>query len=206
MEAVDFIYFDLGKVLFDFDHDIACRHIAANSGLTAEKVKSVVFDSGLEDRYETGLVNTDQFFAEFCEAAGVEYGKEEFLHAIANVFEPNRAIFPLVTQLRARNFPIGILSNTCPAHWDFVYSNYAILREFFEPLILSYEVNSMKPDSKIYQRAIEQAGCNVKKCFFVDDRQENVDGAIKAGIDAVLYESVGKLVEDLAKRGVEVNL
>jgi HAD superfamily hydrolase (TIGR01509 family) len=204
--SIDFIYFDLGKVIFEFDHDIACRKIAKHSGLTADRVKSVVFDSGLEERYETGLVSSEQFVAEFCQVAGVEYGQAEFLHAIGDVFEPNRPIFPLIAQLRARNYPIGILSNTCEAHWDFVYKNYAILRGFFEPLILSYEVNSMKPDSKIYERAIEQAGCFVKKCFFVDDKQENVDGAIAAGMDAVLYESVGKLIQDLDDRGVEVNL
>ena len=77
--------------------------------------------------------------------------------------------------------------------------------DFFSPVILSYEVNSMKPDSVIYDRAIEQAGCHISNCFFVDDKQENVDGAIAAGMDAVLYRSVPELVEDLVERGVEIN-
>jgi putative hydrolase of the HAD superfamily len=80
------------------------------------------------------------------------------------------------------------------------------LQDFFEPLILSYEVESMKPDAKIYQRAIEMAGCNVQKCFFVDDRQENVDGANAAGMDAVLYQSVPELIEALVDRGIQINL
>jgi FMN phosphatase YigB (HAD superfamily) len=58
----------------------------------------------------------------------------------------------------------------------------------------------------IYHRAIEMAGCSNKTVFFVDDKQENVDGAIAAGMDAVLYRSVPELVEQLVARGVEINL
>ena len=205
MADVDFIYFDMGKVIFEFDHDIACRKIAELTGTTPEKMKALIFDSGLEDRYETGLINCEEFHQQFLEAAKVEIGKDEFLGAIADVFWPNQRIFPLLAQLKSQNFPFGLLSNTCRAHFEFVCANYMIMPAFFSPVILSYEVNSMKPDSVIYDRAIEQAGCHISKCFFVDDKQENVDGAIAAGMDAVLYRSVPELVEDLAKRGVETN-
>ena len=205
MADVDFIYFDMGKVIFEFDHDIACRKIGELTGTSPEKMKSLIFESGLEDRYETGLINCEQFHQEFLDAANVEIGKEEFLGAIADVFWPNQEIFPLIAQLRARNFPFGLLSNTCRAHFEHICSKYLIMPDFFSPVILSYEVNSMKPDSKIYDRALEQAGCHISSCFFVDDRQENVDGAIAAGMDAVLYRSVPELVEELVKRGVEIN-
>lgn len=205
MDAIDFIYFDMGKVIFEFDHDIACRKIGELTGTSSEEMKSLIFDSGLEDRYETGLINCDQFHQEFLKAANVEIGKEDFLGAIADVFWPNQSIFPLIAQLRAQNFPFGLLSNTCRAHFEFICSKYLIMPDFFSPVILSYEVNSMKPDSVIYDRAIEQAGCHISNCFFVDDKQENVDGAIAAGMDAVLYRSVPELVEDLVERGVEIN-
>lgn len=205
MTQVKFIYFDLGKVIFEFDHQIACRRIAERSGLTSEAVFKAVFESGLEVKYETGLVDCDKFYQEFSQTTSANISKSEFLDAIADVFEPNRKIFGLIAQLRARNFPIGILSNTCPAHWNFVFDRYAILNKFFPITILSYEVNSMKPDSVIYQRAIESSGCEASSCFFVDDKQENVDGAVKAGMDAVLYTSVRQLVADLEVRGIEIN-
>lgn len=205
MSSIKFIYFDLGKVIFDFDHQIACRYIAQQTGVPSEKVWDSLFDSGLEVRYETGLIDCETFHRKYCEATGTDMPQQEFLGAFANVFEPNRRIFGLIAQLRAINFPIGVLSNTCHAHWSFVCANYKIMREFFRETILSYEVKSMKPDGMIYQKAIEQAGCAAGTCFFVDDRQENVDGAIEAGMDAVLYTSVSQLVRDLESRGVEIN-
>ena len=206
MQSIDFIYFDLGKVILDFDHHAGCRQVAEIAGVTPDQVDAALFGSGLEVRYETGLISCEAFHAAFCQSTGSGISQTDLLHSMSDIFTPNREIFPLIAQLGAVNFPIGILSNTCRAHWELVFNRYKILRDFFEPVILSYEVNSMKPDSKIYERAIELAGCGIRKCFFVDDRQDNVDGAISAGMDAVLYRSVPQLVVDLVGRGVNINL
>ncbi len=204
--TIDFIYFDLGKVILDFDHQVGCQQVAKLANLSAEQVQLALFESGLEVRYETGLVNDEQFHAKFREITGSSISKSDLLVSMSDIFSPNLAIFPLIAQLRAANFPLGILSNTCRAHWDLVFQRYTILRDFFTPYILSYEVNSMKPDATIYQRAIEMAGCNVQQCFFVDDKQENVEAANAAGMDAVLYHSVPRLIQELVERGVEINL
>ena len=206
MQTIDFIYFDLGKVILDFDHKIGCQQVAALAGISAEEVDQALFGLGLEVEYETGLINCGQFHEKFCELTGSKISEVDLLNSMSDIFTPNLPIFPLIAQLGAANIPMGILSNTCRAHWDLVYSRYKILQDFFEPLILSYEVKSMKPDSVIYHRAIEMAGCDIRKCFFVDDRQENVDGANAAGMDAVLYRSVPELIEALVERGIRINL
>jgi HAD superfamily hydrolase (TIGR01509 family) len=206
MPEIDFIYFDLGKVILDFDHDRGCRQVSSIADVSPEQVKKTIFDSGLQNQYETGLVTCDEFHATFCQETGSRLGKLDLLTALSDIFEPNPGILPLIAQLTAVGFPIGILSNTCQAHWDLVYRRYTILRQCFEPVILSFEINSMKPDSKIYERAIELAGCRVESCFFMDDKQDNVDGAKAVGIDALLYQSVPHLLEALVARGVSINL
>ena len=49
-----FIYFDMGNVLLLFDHALGCRHMAEVAGVPAEDVRRVLFDTGLELRYEAG--------------------------------------------------------------------------------------------------------------------------------------------------------
>ena len=44
------------------------------------------------------------------------------------------------------------------------------------------------------------------RIFFIDDRQENVQGAIDAGIDAHLFTSVLDVYRLLEQRGVELNI
>lgn len=202
MPEIDFIYFDLGKVILDFDHVAGCKQLAEVAGISAEEARAAIFDSKLADQYETGLINDDQFHAEFCRLTDSSGGKDEILFAISDIFTPVDGTFDLIAELKGIGFPIGILSNTCSAHWEKVSADYPVLLESFSPVILSYEVNSMKPDAKIYNCAIEQAGCHIKKCFFVDDRQENVDGANANGMDAVLFESAVELRHQLQRRGV----
>ena len=151
------------------------------------------------------MVDCTQFHQEFCLLTESKPAEEALLTAISDIFTVNMPMIPLLTQLKACGFPLGILSNTCDAHWQFVFKRHAVLRSFFDPLVLSYEEKSMKPDSKIYQSAIERCGVKPSQIFFMDDRQENIDAAIAAGIDAVLFSGVPELAKELRRRGVGFN-
>ena len=63
----------------------------------------------------------------------------------------------------------------------------------------------MKPAPEIYQAAIESVDCEPREIFFMDDKLENVEGARAAGLDAVIFTTAEQLVEELARRGVELN-
>lgn len=201
------IYFDLGNVLVTFDHGIACRALSELSDSSPETIQQQIYESGLQDKFETGLLNAAEFCHEFRAITGSTADDSQIIHANAAIFELNSPIVSLVVHLRTIGYRLGILSNTCSGHWDYVASGrYNILTHCFHNRILSYEQQSMKPDAKIYQVAIEQAQCDPQEIFFMDDRMENVKGAIKAGIDAVQYVNHIQLAKDLASRGVVTNL
>ena len=204
--AIGYLYFDLGKVLFDFDHKIGCQQVAAISGCSAEKVNSILFESGLEDSFETGQVDASEFHKQFCEASGGAPSLTDFLDACSNIFSMNTPMMPVIGQLAAVGFPMGILSNTCSAHWGYVFTRFRFLQNNFRDYILSYESQSMKPDPKIYQDAIKTANRPANEIFFIDDKPENVEGAIAAGMDAVLYTTAEQAIVDLQSRGVRFNL
>lgn len=206
--SIEFIYFDLGKVILDFDHAKGCQAIASLTGRSSAEVDQALFGSGLEDQFETGAITPSELHRQFCETLGITdvlLDEQQLMRSMSDIFSPNQPMFALIAQLRAVNHRLGILSNTCVAHWEFVTARYRILDSLFGPKILSYEARSMKPDRKIYERAIDASGTAAASCFFVDDKPENVEGAIAAGLDAVLYQSVGKLAADLQLRGVGVN-
>src|SRR5690348_16258110 len=117
MSTPKFFYFDLGKVLLDFDHRHACRRVAAISGVSAERVWDVVFASGLELRYEAGAIDDRAFYESFCQAADARPDREAFERAHSDIFSPNIPLWPIVSGLAAAGYRLGILSNTCPAHW-----------------------------------------------------------------------------------------
>lgn len=201
-----FLYFDFGNVLFHFDHHLAARQMAAVAGIDEQQAWDVVFESELECRYESGKLSSDEFYEHFCRATGARPDKAALLHAAGAIFELNVPIVPLVAQLQSAGHRTGVLSNTCECHWNYCTSGrYALLPGAFEQIILSYEVGAMKPEPAIYQSAIKAAGVAPKEIFFIDDRQENVDGALAAGIDAVLFASVRQCAAELKSRGLQFN-
>ena len=154
---IEFIYFDLGNILVTFDPMISCRNIAKLFGVTPEQANEAVYGSGLEDRYEHGEVTEAEFLAGV--AAALQKPQHDvplqaFIDAIGNMFQPIESMQQTLQQVRDAGYRIGILSNTCFAHWDWVRrQNWPVMEGPFEVKILSYEVGSMKPDAKIYQAA-----------------------------------------------------
>ncbi|MFO0819114.1 MAG: HAD family phosphatase [Pirellulales bacterium] len=198
----DFFYFDMGKVLLDFDHDIACRRVASMTGLPASTVRRVIFESGLEARYERGELTTEEFHAEFTLRTGARISVEQLTDACSDIFTLKPEMPPLLAALRAAGRRIGLLSNTCDAHWRFVYPHrYSDMWQVFEVFALSFELKSLKPEPDIYERAAQMAGVPLPQLFFVDDRPENVAQARQLGIDALLFESPAQVHRELRYRG-----
>ena len=205
MAKIEFLYFDLGNVILPFNHEIAYTRIAAKYDVPSSAVSEWVFNSGLQRAFENGEVDRETFCDRLSELSGVNLDHDFLLNAISDIFSLNRRLIPLISQLRAVNFPMGILSNTCIAHWEFALARFPALGQLFSQYVLSYEIGSMKPAALIYERAIAIADVEPSRCFFVDDRMENVEGALAAGWDAVLYQSVEQLTCELRIRGMEFN-
>jgi putative hydrolase of the HAD superfamily len=202
-----FFYFDLGNVLLTFDHSIACRRIAARTGLSESLVRATIFDSGLQLRYEAGEVSDDQFVESFRRVTGCAIDAEPFLADCSDVFELNVPIVPVIAHLKLAGYRLGVISNTCAAHWDFVSrGRYRVLQDLFDIVILSYERRMMKPLPAIYHAAITASGLAPGEIFFTDDRPENVAGARLVGLDATLFRGVQPLLRDLHGRNVRTNL
>ena len=202
----EFIYFDLGKVILEFDRERAYRQMSAVAKISGEMIRSILEDGGLQIEYETGNVTSQQFYERFCEAAGTRAPFESILEAGSNMFHMNIPMIPVVTQLAAANYRLGILSNTCEAHWQFCAARkFGIMVEAFDVHLLSYRVGAMKPDEQIYAAAAQSAGLEPEQIFFVDDISANVEAARQFGFDAVLYTTVTEFVRELRCRGVRFN-
>lgn len=67
---------------------------------------------------------------------------------------------------------------------------------------VSGEIGLIKPQREIYERHARDFGLDPAATLFIDDAQVNVDGAIAAGWQAVLFTSADTLCSDLAAFGI----
>ena len=199
-----FIYFDLGKVLIDFNVERMCRQMGEAAGIDPDRVKEAVYGGGLQMQYEAGRICGREFYEGFCRLTGSRPDPDALARAGSDIFTPNESIVPLVTQLAA-SFKLGVLSNTCEGHWRHCFARYAILRESFSVFALSYEIGVLKPDAAIFRRAAELAGCRPEEIFFTDDIAGHIAAARSVGFDAVVYTTPAELAAELLRRGVGLN-
>lgn len=201
----EFIYFDMGNVLMSFDHEQAFRQAAEIANVDIAFMRRFLVEEGRQESYEIGAINTEQLHREFCEQTQTAPDLNLLKNALSDIFELNLSLVPFVAQLRAANLSLGILSNTCDAHWEYIRNRFTLIRECFSVNVLSYETQCAKPDRKIYELAAEKVKCEPAKIFFVDDLEVNVQGAQKAGLDAVQYTTAPELASQLYARGIQLN-
>ncbi len=189
-----FIYFDLGNVLVHFDHETGIRALAHSAGCSTQTVREVVFDSGLQDQYETGLVSNGDFAAQINARLGTDLSEAQVLEPLCAIFKPNLEILPILEWLHERETPMAILSNTCPGHWHWIVQQaWPVVGDWFRFTVLSYEVRSMKPDAQIYAHCEHRAQRQGASLFFTDDRAENLAAAENRGWKTHLFRSAAQL-------------
>ena len=69
--------------------------------------------------------------------------------------------------------------------------------------ILSYEVKMIKPMPEIYRLLLERYALKPEECVFLDDSEENIEGARRAGIQTVLFKDRCQAGQELEKLGVK---
>ncbi len=203
---VTFVYFDLGQVLMHFDHRRAAEQLAALLDVSVEESWQALFESGLEDTFERGELTPQDFAQTLAKSLEREASTDSILKATSDIFWPNRPMLELLQELRAGPQRLGLLSNTCQAHWDWIRDTDPGLPDAFETLVLSFELGRMKPDPLIYQVAQEKAGVVAAEILFIDDRPENVAGAEAQGIQGLLYQSPAQVRRALEQKGIWINL
>lgn len=102
------------------------------------------------------------------------------------VYVPDE-VFALLKHLQASGYVLGIVSNR-----DVSYqAELAELKldSYFQFTLAAGEVKSYKPDSVIFQRALELSGTSAAETMYVGDNYyADIVGALRAGLKPVLYD------------------
>jgi len=195
------VVFDLGKVLVDFDYSIAGRRIAARSSMSAEEVQGMIDHAPLLFRYETGLINRAQFFAEVTRVTGFVGTLEEFSQFFADIFTPIPEMVELHARLRAKGVSTFIFSNTNDLAISHIRANFPFFSRF-DGYVLSYEERAMKPDARIYAAVERLTGLRQSQLVYLDDRPENAQAGAERGWRVIQHHTPSVSIAALQSLGL----
>lgn len=182
------IIFDLGNVLVNVEY---------------ERFQNKIYDSGVDEArymdffkggnyrllgYESGDISSDEFVSKCINGLELKLKPHEFSEAFNDMFSEIEPMSGVLRKLAAEGkYNLFLLSNTSPLHFEFIKERYDYVK-LLHKFGLSYELNSLKPDDIIYQKAIEHLGIKAEESLFIDDLPENCEAAEKFGIKTICYD------------------
>ena len=114
---------------------------------------------------------------------------------------PDSALGTLKQLAASNNYMLGALNNEARETNKYRFETFGLF-SYFKVALSSCYLGLLKPDAVIYQAALDILGRPAERILFIDDRAENVDGALNAGMKAIRFEGEKKLRSDLASLGV----
>jgi putative hydrolase of the HAD superfamily len=199
------VVLDFGEVLCFLPEAAAKDRMARLFGIAPERFFEHYI--GTRGPYDQGLLTAEEYWLGFAQGAGVKIGPD--MVQLLRDWDTemwsriNMAMAGWAEQLRAAGFTTALLSNMPHDMASYARKNFAWLSHF-DHQILSCELQLIKPDPAVFQRAIERLGVRPEEALLVDDREPNVGAARAVGLRAIRFESVGQLRMDLMKMGFEV--
>ncbi len=197
------IIFDLGGVIVNEMEGWVSKAAAEYYGVPVEVMKQVM------DRHEgrRGLAGWDEdvYWTKIGDDLGIA---RPVRHLFCERYEESAPVIQesieLVKKLRANGYKLAILSNIIKPHIQLARKRGIV--DLFDINVFSCdsEVNSKKPEQKIYKICMERLKAKPEECIFIDDRKINVEGAEKLGIKGILYKNTEQVRDELEK--LDINL
>ena len=190
------VIFDLGRVLVKVDFTRMLRRFkpaVAFSGddFSLEKLTAHPFFRDFAE----GRIDGREFWLRLKSHFKADLSYDDFRDIWCDIFEPMPGMRDLVERIR-RDYPVTLLSDIDPIHWEWLSAAYPWLTSFPDP-VLSYEIGHMKPHRRCYEQAARAVGQSPEHCLFIDDRPPNIAGACAAGMSGILFTGINPLEEAL---------
>ena len=186
------IVFDLGGVLVDLDYESCVR--AFREVLGYERITEILdlwHQKGIYGDMEAGLITADEFRAEVLRESRPGCVPSDVDRAMAGLLVGmDPAKVPLLERL-AERYPLYGLSNnneiSVKRMHEIYEENGLDWQRVFRKEFISSRMKMLKPSRAIFDAAAAEIGLPPSEILFVVDSQKNVDGALDAGWQAILY-------------------
>lgn len=203
LKGIRNIVLDLGGVILELDVNRSIE-LLSELGLPGEENLDKVFlKYPFFLKFETGRISPDEFIDALTALLGDHTPKEKIIeawNAMILGFLPDT--IKLLTRLR-EEYRLFLLSNTNAIHEvyynDILHMKHGIpnLKDIFEKVYYSHDVNMRKPDHEIFQYVLDDSRINARETLYIDDTEVHVKAAGDLGIHVYHLRLPQRLTEVL---------
>jgi putative hydrolase of the HAD superfamily len=192
----------MDDVLCHYDRNVRYTHLGKLTGHDAETIRHALWDTGLEWRADQGQLDGPAYLDELSWQLDCRITLEDWLGARRAAMQPDFEVLRLAQRL-AGQFRIAVLTNNSRMvadHIAFLCPEVAAL--FGDTVHASAMFQAAKPAAEVYLRCLEHLQAPAGQTLFIDDLEENVNGAITAGLQGHHFTGAAALERDLSTRGL----
>ena len=196
------VLFDFDQVLAHYRHERRIAHLADVAGCAHEQVREVLFTSGLEAAYDSGLLDTATYLSRLGDGIGAPIDEARWI--ASRVAGSDAALDVLIhVEGLAPEITLGILTNNGAL---MVHAIPRILgpacSRFGGRILSSGSLGVRKPDPAAFRLALDRLGWHASDTLFVDDSFANVQAARALGIHADTVKDGRSLRRVLKRHGL----
>ena len=195
--------FDFGQVIVKFDPEFMTKVYIENPN-EVKAVEDIIFDRLYWDKLDEGTITDDEVKEGICSRLPDSL-KEKACLVYDNWYRniPFIEGMPeLLKEIKQKGGKLYLLSNISKGFAE-NYKNVPALAEtfdLFDGLVFSGPIGIVKPSKEIFNYLLSKYNINAQESVFIDDNKNNIEGAQKLGINAVIFEGVtNKLKSKLLK-------
>lgn len=191
------VIFDIGNVLLKYQPREYLRSLSFDEHHIDVYAK-IIFGSNLWLDLDRGITNEQEVVAKLTttypeHTAGI---RQVFAHWYS-MLTPIEDSISLLSELEEKGHGLYALSNFHREAFHYVRSKYSWF-DLFDGMVISYEINAIKPEPEIYQALIDRYNIDPKRSVFIDDVPANLVGAKTFGFHTIKFASSEQVTEELA--------
>jgi len=186
------IIFDFGRVILELHEQKTIQGLSKILNLEFKDFYTIVAGNADLEEYEIGKISSHDFIQSLVDIAPKGTKPEDIIEAWnAMLGEFPKAHVELLKKLKTQ-YRTFLLSNTNELHviaFEAEMKKQGIkesMTDLFEKVWYSNEIQMRKPYPETYIAVMKEANIKPEETLFLDDRQENLDGAKKAGLHVQL--------------------
>src|SRR5450631_810964 len=202
MFPFDVILFDVGGVLLTNGWDTQERALA---------IEQFHLDMpGFETRHhaaypawERGAITVQAYLDATAFNEPRNFSQDEFFAFMLaqSKLLPDGALGTLKELAASNRCMLGVLNNEARETNNYRFDKFG-LRSYLKVALSSCYLGLRKPDKAIYLTALDILGRPPERILFIDDRAENVAGALSVGMRAIQFQGEQALRKELVSLGV----
>jgi epoxide hydrolase-like predicted phosphatase len=195
--SIKAIFFDLGGVIVRTENKETRTILATEFGMSYAEMDQFVFECQTSALASVGKVTEIEHWLDITRRLN---RPETEMPRIRKAFFDGDITDPeIISFLRSlrKTHKTGLISNA----WDGLRP-WIVSEKFddaFDSMIISAEIGIAKPDSRIYQFALEKLGVQADEAIFVDDVARNIEACQALGMHGILFhnpqQALGQITE-----------